>query len=118
MLTINDNQRLILFEIIKHGGKLFVYNVNRKYYLSPGLISKTIRSLEEDNLIVADDLIINLTEKGEELVYKLGIMSKYIGEKPWRECPQIFKQEHINVNTPYIPRRSLLDKEFKKKFKS
>lgn len=111
MQYLGNNQRLILHEIVKSGGKLFIYNINRKYYISPGLISKTIRNLEEKKLVVTNDLIVQLSEKGKKLVYTLGLRRQAQVNKPWRKCPEEFKQTKIDISTPYAPKISSLDKE-------
>ena len=66
---------------------------------------------EEKKLDVTNDLIVQLSEKGKKLVYTLGLRRQAQVNKPWRKCPEEFKQTKIDISTPYAPKISSLDKE-------
>lgn len=101
--NLNHADRSILLELFRSGGELSVYTIHRKYHLSPGEISNSIRKFKKAYLITSRDLRIKLTKKGKEWLLNLG--PGFIGseEKPWRKCPKVFKGKQLEINEPYIP---------------
>ena len=69
---------------------------------------------KKPNSAMRKDARVRLTKTGKEWVQKVSFDLYSPVEKPWRICPQDFKQEQLAVNKPYIPRISLLDKTFKR----
>ncbi|MFC1956107.1 hypothetical protein ACFLWZ_06270, partial [Chloroflexota bacterium] len=63
-------------------------------------------------ILELSDIYIKLTPKGWKWIIKHRSRIGWEGNKTWRECPEEFKNNKIEINKPYVPVISKLDKRF------
>lgn len=98
---------LIIREICAANGKLFVYKLHNKKNLAPSFLNKAIRVLENRKIVNVDGLFLQLTERGKDVVLSSKSVPLASKDKPWRECPEKFKDVQMPINQPYVPTKKL-----------
>jgi len=108
--SLKSIDRQILQALIQSEGKLHGFTLSRRYQLPPHEIGNAISKLQEKQIIESDGVTLSLTKMGREWIIKsrFELFSREV--KLWRECPEDFKQERLEINKPYIPRIHKLDK--------
>tara|TARA_R100000789_G_scaffold97449_1_gene99967 strand:- start:173 stop:532 length:360 start_codon:yes stop_codon:yes gene_type:complete len=92
---------------------LNIYFFHEKYKLSPLQLSRTINKFKKIDLIVLENRVVYLNEKGRDWVFSKR-KELFLEErlKYWKIIPQEMKQNSIEINELYNPNRKKLDKEF------
>jgi predicted methyltransferase len=109
---LGRTSRLILRDLSRTQDGLYAFTIYRRYPLSPAEISKALRLLTQSQVITLSSGRAVLTELGRQWVRAARLELWETDFKPWRECPQEFKQDAIPINKPYAPQINLLDKRF------
>ena len=108
---LSRTARLILRDLSTASVGLYPFTIYRRYKMPPPEISKALRLLIQNGVVAMDDERASLTEKGRKWV-KIARLQLWRGDsKPWRQCPEEFKQETLRVNSPYAPHIAQLDKK-------
>ncbi len=102
--NLKSIDRQILQALIRSEGKLHGFTLYRRYQLPPHEIGNAINKLQEQQIIETDGVTLSLTKLGREWIInsRFELFSREV--KPWRECPEDFKQVRLEINKPYIPR--------------
>lgn len=104
--------RLILRDLSRSEDGLYAFTIYQRYPLSPAEISKALTLLTQSEVIEFSGGHAVLTEKGRQWVRAARLELWGTESRPWRECPQEFKQEVLPINKPFAPQINLLDEHF------
>jgi hypothetical protein len=109
MKTFSKLQRLIIRDLIVSSNGLHVYTIHRRYGISPALLDDSLDELLKNNLVELIEDKIKLTENGVERFKQAKGDFIRDSEKSWKTVPIEFTEPPLSINTPYVPRISLLD---------
>jgi len=109
---MNKLDRFILSQLYKNNGKIFLFSLLERYRLTPAEVHNSSTRLLKKELVSIDGLILTTTRKGKSFLEKERYNLSLYTYKPWRSCPDHFKQSILGINQPYFPRISLLDSHF------
>lgn len=88
------------------------YFFHEKYMLSPAQLLKSIKKLREEGIIIFEEKILSLTDKG-----KIWVMANrkqlFLQErsKYWKQISKEVKQERMMKNELYKPKKKNIDSE-------
>ena len=71
-----------------------------------------MQSMIADGIIASDDVRISLTPKGRAWLAESRIILYSSGDRPWRDCPEKFRQPQHGPFQPILPTIPLLHKSF------
>jgi len=109
MKKFNDLQRIILKFLSLSSGKLDTYTLFKKSRVNFDNFSKAYRNLINRNIINETDNYAFITVEGAMEVKSI-VSELRLQEKTWRQIPEKFLGNFVDVNSLYIPSRALLDK--------
>ena len=109
MKQFNELQRIIIKILSLSSGKLDTYTLFMKSKVNFDDFSKAYRNLINRNIINETDNYASISVEGA--VEVRSILSELKPQKKtWRQVPEKYLGDFVNVNLPYIPSRVLLDK--------
>ena len=105
---IQVEDRIILRSLFSSNGELNVYELHKKYLLSPGQISRSLRKLSSLDIISMDveNAIFEITENGREII--LFNRRELFGRplhKVWQNIPEEMLVAKVEQDMPYLPRK-------------
>lgn len=109
---LTKTEKLLFTLLIRSKGEILAYTLHRKYGISPFDLTNMISVYKEKGILDLDDIYIRLSKKGWKWVIKHRSQFAWEAKKTWRECPEEFKNNKIEINKPYVPVISKLDKGF------
>jgi predicted transcriptional regulator len=109
MKKFNVLQRIILKFLSLSSGKLDTYTLFKKCRLNFDDFSKAYRNLINRNIINETDNYAFITVEGEMEIKSI-VSELQPQKKTWRQIPEEMLGDFVDVNSPYIPSRALLDK--------
>ena len=118
MKKLNPVDRIILKNLLNSDSGLNIVTLWRRYQLAPTQIGLAINRFVAMKIVEYDGVKAKITYEGKKWALKERFAFP-LEDKPWRKCPEEFKQPQLPVNTYYAPLIYLLDKRaFLKQWKS
>lgn len=113
-MKVGNTEAQILMILAESTRGLHAYTVYKRLKLPLADVIKAILKLQGDNLLsLSENEHVSLTTDGHALAYKIASKVSLKAAKPWNEVPKKFKKTHgIKDLDFYIPRKSLLNKNF------
>lgn len=109
-VKLTASERLVLLEIYKASSSLQLYTLFRRSHIESGAFFKILKSLSKKEMVAVDDILVNITQKG---LLTIAAARNNLIEKPWRAPLPNLLGESRPVGGLYVPRRTLLSKDFK-----
>ena len=93
--------------------KVDLYRFHQLYSISPGQLAKTIDHFVELKVLDVVDDFVQLTDFGRKWVVA-NRKSIFLRDRlqEWKDIPENMRKDRILVNSPYKPKKSLVDREF------
>lgn len=89
------------------------YSLYKKCYLSPAVLAHIVNKLSALGLAETSQPQIRLTETGEGFLRR-NFPAMFAKVKQWKAVPSEFLGPRIEVDAPYVPRRTKLHSSFKR----
>jgi hypothetical protein len=108
--SVEDKE--ILRDLFKESKMVSIYSFHKKYMLSPGQLSRSLRKFESMGVLVSTDENVELTEYGKKWI--LQNRKELFLNKPrefWKESITE-SVPNSNINKPYLPKKTKLNKDF------
>lgn len=104
---LTQNERRILLDIARSNKeRLHIFTIYTRHRLTPFDLSKLIYKLDKLKLVKLEEEYVKLTELGFDWVIKSRLDFDVYQIKPWRQCPDEFKENAIAINSFYTPLQS------------
>lgn len=110
MKKLNPVDRIIIKNLLHSDSGLNILTLWRRYQLAPTQIGLALNRFVAMKIIEYDGVKAKITDAGRKWALKERFVLP-LKEKPWRKCPEEFKQPHLPVNAYYAPLIHMLDKK-------